>query len=145
MKNVLDILLAGTARDLRNAPETAEYVHPRLSKEMGEDVVLKIKALTYSQVCNMRKSENMDLDVTLACLVEPNLKDERLAVHYGVLQAGEEWGRRGMMPKDLALAMFNPAELQDISMRAQRLSGFMTEGLREKDARSSMVEEITKK
>lgn len=124
MSEVLDILLAGSARNIqKDTPET-DYKVLRLSKELGKDVVFRVRALSYSKVAELRDHPDMDAMVTIESVVEPSFKDVRLAVKYGLLAEGEEWGAHGVRPIDLVRAVLLPGETASISTAAQHLSGY---------------------
>lgn len=126
MSEVLDILLAGSPRNVRRDLPEQEYKMVRLSKELGRDVVFRLRALTYSKCTELADRDQMDLWTALEGIVEPDLKDVRLAVKYGLLQEGENWGHSGVTPPDLVQAMLLPGEIKAVSRAVQQLSGYQT-------------------
>ena len=131
MESVLDILLAGTARnEQRDVPEK-EYRISRLSREQGCDVVFRLRALPYSKCAEHGARPDMDLWVALDGIIAPDLRDVRLAVKYGLLQEGQQWGEHGVTPPDLVRAMLLPGEIGEISLAVQRLSGYNARNLQE--------------
>ena len=126
MSEVLDILLAGSPRNVRRDLPEGEYKVVRLSKELGCDVVFRLRALTYDKCSELADREQMDLWTALEGIVDPDLKDVRLAVKYGLLQEGESWGHGGVTPPDLVLAMLLPGEIKAVSRAVQQLSGYQT-------------------
>lgn len=124
--SVLDILLEGTARNMQQQPQEQEYKVLRLSQELGQDVVFKLRGLSYNQCHELANREEMDVWTVLAGVVEPNFQDVRLAVKYGLLQEGENWGRHGVTTPDLVKAMLLPGEIKALSRAIQQLSGYQT-------------------
>lgn len=127
--SVLDILLEGTARNVQKTPQEQDYKVLRLSEELGQDVVFKLRGLSYNKCHELADMEEMDVLTVLAGVVEPNLQDVRLAVQYGLLQEGESWGRHGVTTHDLVKAMLLPGEISAMARFIQQLSGYRTIGL----------------
>ncbi len=127
--SVLDILLEGTARNVQKTPQEQDYKVLRLSEELGQDVVFKLRGLSYNKCHELADTEEVDVLTVLAGVVEPNLQDVRLAVQYGLLQEGESWGRHGVTPPDLVKAMLLPGEISAMARFIQQLSGYRTIGL----------------
>ena len=127
--SVLDILLEGTARNVQKTPQEQDYKVLRLSEELGQDVVFKLRGLSYNKCHELADMEEMDVLTVLAGVVEPNLQDVRLAVQYGLLQEGESWGRHGVTPPDLVKSMLLPGEISAMARFIQQLSGYRTIGL----------------
>lgn len=127
--SVLDILLEGTARNVQKTPQEQDYKVLRLSEELGQDVVFKLRGLSYNKCHELADMEEVDVLTVLAGVVEPNLQDVRLAVQYGLLQEGESWGRHGVTPPDLVKSMLLPGEISAMARFIQQLSGYRTIGL----------------
>ena len=127
--SVLDILLEGTARNVQKTPQQQDYKVLRLSEELGQNVVFKLRGLSYNKCHELADTEEVDVLTVLAGVVEPNLQDVRLAVQYGLLQEGESWGRHGVTPPDLVKAMLLPGEISAMARFIQQLSGYRTIGL----------------
>ena len=126
MSEVLDILLAGTARNVADQPETQEYEVVRLSRVLGHKVVVTLRGISYDQTAELANAVDMDLQVALAGVVAPDLKSTDLAVHYGLLKPGEPWGTHGVTPRQLVKALLLPVEISAISRAVQKLSGYQT-------------------
>lgn len=131
MSEVLDILLGGTARNVAKDLPEKDFKMLRLSRELGKDVVFKLRALPYSRTAELASMPDMDVMVVLDGVASPDLRDTRLAAKYGVLPEGGQWGDKGATPPDLVKAMFLPGEIKEISTRVQMLSGYQTVTLRE--------------
>lgn len=125
MSEVLDILLAGTARNVQKEPETAEIEIPRLSKLCGAPVVFKLRGLTYSQVGELAGKEDMAAEIVLEGVVDPDLRDVRLAQKFGLLGQAEAWGEHGVLPMAAVTALLLPGEIDEISRAVQKLSGYL--------------------
>lgn len=126
MSEVLDILLAGTARNVQQKPQEQDYKVLRLSDELGQDVVFRLRGLGYSKCRELADREEMDVWTVLAGTVAPDFQDVRLAVKYGLLQEGQSWGMGGVTPPDLVKAMLLPGEIKALSRAVQQLSGYQT-------------------
>lgn len=131
MSAVLDILLAGTARNVQKDIPEQDYKMVRLSKEMSCDVIFRLRALPYSKCAELGSDPHMDVSAVLEGVAAPNFRDPRLAVKYGLLQEGESWGAHGITPPDLIRAMLLPGEISAISKAVQKLSGYMTVTMKE--------------
>lgn len=126
MSEVLDILLAGTARNVQKKPQEQDYKVLRLSDELGRNVVFRLRGLGYSKCRELADREEMDVWTVLAGTVAPDFQDVRLAVKYGLLQEGQGWGMGGVTPPDLVKAMLLPGEIKALSRAIQQLSGYQT-------------------
>lgn len=121
--NTLDLLLKS---EIPNLPEK-EIKLKRLSKVCGEDVIFKLKALTYSRVAeikNLHADSDMSIHIMLAGVVSPDLKSEELKRKYN-----------SVTPVEMIKAMLLPGEIEDISREIEKLSGY----------RMTTVEEVKKK
>lgn len=105
---------------------TKEVRTKHLSKIMGTDVNVKIKALngnTYCQLMAVSKSKSGDVDISkvykaqslivVEGLVEPSLKDKELQTHFGAVS-----------PADLAAILFPGGELVSLYSEIAVLSGY---------------------
>lgn len=123
--SLVDKLMAVDKGTLLNK-ETAEIKVKTLSKILGEDVSVKVKALepdVYISISTniLDKNGNTDYSKTydlaaLLCveaMTEPNLKDKDLQKHFGCVT-----------PKELAKLLFKGTELTDISSKISEISGF---------------------
>lgn len=126
MSEVLDLLLAGTVRNVQKEPETAEIEIPRLSKLCGKPVVFRLRSIGFDQIREAADHRDQyDQTIVLAGTVEPNLHDVRLAAKFGLLAQGEKWGDHGVLPTDLTSAMLLPGELSELRQHIERLSGYL--------------------
>ncbi|MEA5136474.1 MAG: hypothetical protein VB035_10110 [Candidatus Fimivivens sp.] len=121
-QNVIDLLLN---LDPPSLPEKDIKIK-RLTKLCGADVVFKIRALPYSKVADVRKlaGDDMGVDIVLAGVVSPDLKDGRLLQKY-----------KAITPAELVKTMLLPGEIEDVSREIEKLSGF----------RAVTIEDIKKK
>lgn len=123
MADTLDLLLRGELKK----PEMKEIKIRRLSEQLGEDVVFKIRALTYAQVADI-KDRNQDdsaaLSILLAGVVNPDLRSKELMDKFKVYT-----------PPDMLKELLLPGEIEDLAREIEKLSGY----------RSVTIEEIKKK
>lgn len=131
MSDVLDILLNGTARNVQRDVPEQDYKVIRLSSELGQDVIFRLRALPYSTVAALRGDQNLDISAVLGGVVSPDFKDVRLAAKYGLLKEGEPWGAHGVTPPELVQAMLLPGEIAAISLAVQKLSGYSVTSIEE--------------
>ncbi len=124
MSEILDILLAGTARNVQKEPPTKQIKIFRLSQLCGKPVILDLKALSYDKAVSLADAKDMDIKIMLEGVTAPDLKDVRLAVKYGLLEEGESWCTHGVLHKDLITAMFTAGEIRSLSETIQILSGY---------------------
>lgn len=122
MDNALELLLKMEPPK----PETKEIKVKRLSRLCGEDVVFKITQLSYSKVAEIKEmgGDDVSVDILLAGVVEPDLKDKALKSKY-----------RAETPAELVKKLLLPGEIEDISREVEKLCGY----------RTATVEEIKKK
>ena len=123
MSELLDRLLKPEIPNVLKQLPTKEYKIKRLSELTGEDVVFRLRALPYGRVEELKESnsEEMNVHILLAGVVEPDLKDSRLAAKFG-----------GATPAETVKAMLLPGEIEDISRAVERLCGY----------RMSTIEEV---
>lgn len=122
--DVIDLLLRADSPKVTAARQTAELEVKRLTKAFGAPFRVTVRGLSYNQYMDiMAGSGARDVDVVLAGVVSPNLRDPRLLEHYGVPTPGE-----------LVPAIFLPGEISDLAKRVERLTGF----------RQTMLEEVKK-
>lgn len=106
--------------------EFLEVKAKRLSEIMGEEVLLKFRALSgkeYTSLASTAMTDKggvdyakaYDVNALVLCeaLVEPSLKDKELQKHFGAAT-----------PKDLAFLFFPGMELSALSDKVTRFSGF---------------------
>lgn len=116
--NTLDLLLK---MEIPNPPE-AQYKIKRLSKICGQDVVFKLRALSYSRTMEIIKAQKDDMNVhiVLAGVVEPDLKSKELMEKYNAAT-----------PAEMLKKMLLPGEIEDLSRAIERLSGYRTDTIEE--------------
>ena len=117
MADVLDLLL----RLDPPKPETASVKIKRLSKLAGADVMFELRALGYSRAAEMREltsAEDLPVHVILAGVTAPDFKNPALLEKYHALT-----------PDDLIKKMLTPGEIDDLSRRIQKLSGYLTDNI----------------
>lgn len=124
-RSITDILL-----DLEppNLPKK-EFKVKRLSKLAGTDVVFTLQALPYSRIAEIKKmssEENLTVNIALAGVISPNLRDSRFCEKYKAVTPVE------LLKNNMLLL---PGEVEDISREIEKLSGF----------RTVTIEEIKKK
>lgn len=113
-RSVLDILLD---IDPPQLPEK-DFKLKRLSKLAGEDVVFKLRALPFARVAEIKKlsnEENLSINIVLAGVVSPNLRDGRLCEKYKAATPAE------LLKSDSLLLA---GETEDIAREIEKLSGF---------------------
>lgn len=123
MTEVMELLLKAEMPDL----PSKEIKIKRLSDICGGPVVFSLKALTFSQVAELKEAhngDNLNLHIILAGVVSPDLKAKELLAKYNAVT-----------PLEMLKKMLLPGELEDISREVEKLSGY----------RSSTLEEIKKK
>lgn len=83
--SILDLLLKPQIPNVLRQLPTKEYKLKRLSELCGQDVLFQLKALPYGRVAELRENESADLNVQilLAGVVSPNLKDPALQQKFG--------------------------------------------------------------
>jgi hypothetical protein len=115
MSELLDRLLRPEIPNVLKQLPAKAYRVKRLSELAGEDVVFQLRALPYGRVEELKEgnSEEMSVQILLAGVVEPNLKDSRLAEKFG-----------GATPAETVKAMLLPGEIEDISRAVERLCGY---------------------
>lgn len=124
-RSVTDILLNLDPPELPKK----EIKIKRLSNLADTDVVFILQALPYSRIAEIRKlssEEDLSVNITLAGVVSPNLRDSRLCEKYKAVTPVE-------LLKNHQLLM--AGEIEDISREVEKLSGF----------RTVTIEEIKKK
>lgn len=117
MEKTLDLLLGMEIPQ----PETAEYKVKRLSKLCGQDVVFRIRELSYNRVAELRKIDvDSDIHIVLAGVTEPDLKSAELQAKYGA-----------PTPAELVKKLLRPGEVEDLSRAIERLCGYRVNTLEE--------------
>lgn len=109
--------------------EIFEVKAKRLSEIMGEEIMLKFRALSGKEYTSIAStavrdkggvdySKAYDVNALMICeaLMEPSLKDKELQKHFGVAS-----------PKDLAFLFFPGMELTVLADKVTKFSGFLEE------------------
>lgn len=109
--------------------EILEVKAKRLSEIMGEEIMLKFRALSGKEYTSIAStavrdkggvdySKAYDVNALMICeaLMEPSLKDKELQKHFGVAS-----------PKDLAFLLFPGMELTVLADKVTKFSGFLEE------------------
>lgn len=112
MSGTLDLLLQMEPPAL----PTAQVKIKRLSKLCGEDVVFDLKALPYSRVADIKKmgeQSDVDVQILLAGVASPDLKNKELATKY-----------HAETPAELTKKLLLAGEIEDISRKIEHLSGY---------------------
>ena len=112
---ILDLLLKPQIPNVLRQLPTKEYKLKRLSELCGQDVLFQLKALPYGRVAELRENESADLNVQilLAGVVSPNLKDPALQDKFG-----------GATPAETVKAMLLPGEIEELSRAVEKLCGY---------------------
>lgn len=119
MSKFLDQMLRPEAEDVQANLPTARYEIKRLSRTLGEPVILEVRALPYGKAQDLRDMEqDQEVHILLAGCEE--LKDEALRDKFG-----------GATPAETVKAMLLPGEIADLSRAVERLSGYRQVTIRE--------------
>lgn len=110
----MDILELLLSKEIPKLPEKV-IKHKRLSKECGQDITFKLRALTYEKSYDIMKLHQEDAEayILLEGIVEPSLKNNELMTKYGAVT-----------PIELIKKLFLHGEIIDISREIEKLSGF---------------------
>ena len=121
--SVLDLLLKPELPDVRKVLPEKQVKIDRLSELAGQDVIFRLRGLTYKQV-RQNQEKPLDervLDIVLEGCVEPNFRDTRLLnPEKGIAT-----------PLDAIKARLTPGEIDELSMEIQKLSGYLRKTLSE--------------
>lgn len=113
--SVLEQLLRPETPNVRAALPTAKYRIKRLSAALGADVVFTLRALPYGKVQQIKaiSGDDQTVQIVLAGVVEPNLKDPALKEKFG-----------GATPEDTLTAILLPGEIEELDRAIEKLSGY---------------------
>ncbi len=126
---LVDKLLAADVGKITALPTGTKEIK-RLSEITGEPFIVKYQAVTVDVVDDIneltaitnKKGEPIDIDFIRAAtlyviegFIEPNLKDEKLAKHFGAAT-----------PEDLVHKLFLPGEVMDLYKCVSDISGFQS-------------------
>ena len=119
MSKFLDQMLRPEAEDVQANLPTARYEIKRLSRALGEPVVLEVRGLPYGRAQDLRNMEqDQEVHILLAGCEE--LRDEALRTKFG-----------GITPAETVKAMLLPGEIAELSRAVERLSGYRQVAIRE--------------
>ena len=119
MSKFLDMMLRPEVASVEKDLPTASYEVKRLSRLVGEPVVLELRGLPYGKAQDLRTME-ADQEVHILLAGCPELKDEALKTKFG-----------GATPAETVKAMLLPGEIADLSRAVERLSGYHQNTIRE--------------
>lgn len=119
MSKFLDMMLRPEVPSVQKELPTAQYEVKRLSRLLGEPVVLELRGMTYDKVMELK---DMAVDQEVHILLEgcPDLKDPELRAKFG-----------GVTPAETVKAMLLPGEIADLSRAVERLVGYRQSTIRE--------------
>lgn len=119
MSRFLDQMLRPEAEDVQKNLPHAQYEVKRLSRALGEPVVLELRALSYTRAQELRDlTEDVELHILMAGC--PELKDPALQDKFG-----------GATPAETVKAMLLPGEIVELSRAVERLAGYRKSTIRE--------------
>ena len=125
--SALDLLLKMDRAKVEELP-TKMIELPRLTALCGEKFEVKLRAVNGEKMADIQKGSmsiskkgnvndldmyNMQTQMIINGMVEPNLKDKTLLDHYGCTT-----------PKDLIKSLFLAGEISDLFSAIQELSGY---------------------
>lgn len=117
-QNLIDLLLCiEPAR-----PQEKSVKIKRLSELCGADMLFKLRAMSYDRVVELKETArgDMSVDIILAGVISPDLKDGRLLQKY-----------KAATPAELVKTMLLPGEIENIAREIEKLSGYRTATLEE--------------
>lgn len=99
-------------------PMTKDIRIKRLSDICGEDVIFKVKEISYNKIREIQKMNDgdngeMELAIVLEGVIEPKLRDSAFMDKYGC-----------PTPIEAITKMLSAGEISDISRTIERLSGY---------------------
>lgn len=111
----MDILELLLSKEIPKLPEKV-IKHKRLTKECGQDVTFKLRALPYEKSYDIIKlhAEDTEAYILLDGIIEPNLRNDELMRKYGAVT-----------PIELIKKLFLHGEIMGISKEIEKLSGFL--------------------
>ena len=112
MSKFLDLMLRPEIAAVKEAVPRAKYEVKRLSKLVGEKVVLELQGLPYAKTQEL-KDAGADQEVLILLAGCPDLKDPALANKFG-----------GATPAETVKNMLLPGEIADLSRAVERLCGY---------------------
>lgn len=112
MSKFLDMMLRPEIASVQKELPTAEYEIHRLSQLTGEPVTLRLQALGYGKIQELKELEQ-DQEIMILLAGCPELKDPALSAKFG-----------GATPAETVKSMFLPGEIADLSRAVEQLSGY---------------------
>lgn len=112
MSKFLDMMLKPEVPSVQKELPRGKYQVKRLSRLVGEPVVLELQGLPYGKAQELREVGN-DQEVMILLAGCPELKDPALKEKFG-----------GATPAETVKAMLLPGEIADLSRAVERLSGY---------------------
>jgi hypothetical protein len=119
MSKFLDQLLRPEAPNVQQELPRGRYEIKRLSRLVGEPVVVELRGLPYGKTQDL-KTMTVDQEIHILLAGCPELKDPALAEKFG-----------GATPAETVKAMLLPGEIADLSRAVERLSGYRQNTIRE--------------
>lgn len=119
MSKFLDMMLRPEIPSVQKELPHAQYEVKRLSKLVGEPVILELHGLPYHKAQELKQSE-ADQEILVLLSGCPELRDPALANKFG-----------GVTPAETVKAMLLPGEIADLSQEVERLTGFRQFTIRE--------------
>lgn len=119
MSKFLDLMLRPEVADVQKQLPTASYEVKRLSRLVGEPVVLELTGLPYGKAQEL-KDVGADQEVLILLAGCPDLKAPALAEKFG-----------GVTPAETVKKMLLPGEIADLSRAVERLCGYRQYTIRE--------------
>lgn len=119
MSKFLDAMLKPEVTSVQKELPKSKYEVKRLSRLVGEPVILDLQGLPYGKAQELREVGN-DVEVMILLAGCPELKDPALASKFG-----------GATPAETVKEMFLPGEIADLSRAVERLSGYRQNTIKE--------------
>jgi hypothetical protein len=119
MSQFLDQMLRPEVPSVQKGLPRGRYEVKRLSRLVGEPVVLELQGLPYGKAQELRELI-VDQEVHILLAGCPELKSPALAEKFG-----------GATPAETVKAMLLPGEIADLSRAVERLSGYRQNTIRE--------------
>lgn len=119
MSKFLDLMLKPEVASVQKELPKTQYEVKRLSRLVGEPVVLELQGLPYGKAQELREV-GKDQEVMILLAGCPELKDAGLSAKFG-----------GATPAETVKEMLLPGEIADLSRAVERLSGYRQNTIRE--------------
>lgn len=119
MSKFLDMMLRSDIPAVQKELPRAQYEVKRLSRLVGEPVILELQGLPYNKAQELKEIET-DQEVMILLAGCPDLKVPELKEKFG-----------GVTPAETVKAMLLPGEIADLSRAVERLTGYRQMTIRE--------------